>query len=248
MIQERSSYFIDMGRFRPLDQDEVNALIARAQDGDREARNLVLLHNGRLLLSIASRWATHYKIDVEELIGLGALGMIRAVEKYDPTKGMKFSSYATLWIEQFIRRHIQPLKSSIQMPGHYILAYRRMQLLINSGASEEEAIAASDVSERLAREILKRGWNIPARLEDMIPEEVDGDWNESMFGVSSDLDLYAGLRIEIDKLPRNERFVMLAIAAGYNYREIGERMKITSQRVAQIQESAVEKLRRALAG
>ncbi len=103
--------------YKVLTTEEVNELCIRMSKGDDEARNLLILHNIKLVVYVAKKYSS-YNIDLLDLIQEGIIGLMKAVEKYDYTKGYRFSSYAYFWIEEHIDRELSYFRSSIKIPAY----------------------------------------------------------------------------------------------------------------------------------
>ena len=103
--------------YKVLTTEEVNELCIRMSKGDDEARNLLILHNIKLVIHVAKKYSS-YKIDLLDLIQEGVIGLMKAVEKYDYTKGYRFSTYAYFWIKQHIDRELSYFRSSLKIPAY----------------------------------------------------------------------------------------------------------------------------------
>ena len=111
-------YLKEIGKYNILTPEEEYNLAILAQKGDLEAKNQLLLHNLKLVVSIASKNISSC-VSLEDKIQEGNLGLITAIEKFDPTKGYKFSTYATWWIKQKITRSIGEQGNIIRKPVNY---------------------------------------------------------------------------------------------------------------------------------
>src|SRR5438876_6441511 len=110
---------------RLLKLTEEQDLCRRAQRGDIESRDKMVAHNIKLVISIAKRYKGRSMV-MEDLIQEGILGLYRAVEKYDPSKGFRFSTYASYWIRQAVIRAIERHDRIIRIPSHVIHSERRI--------------------------------------------------------------------------------------------------------------------------
>ncbi len=114
-------YLKEIGKYPLLRGQEERDLAKRVMDGDEEARNLLAQANLRLVVSIAKKWATRSAdLTLLDLIQEGNIGLYRAVEKFDYTKGFKFSTYATWWIRQAITRALADQSRTIRIPVHMV--------------------------------------------------------------------------------------------------------------------------------
>ena len=111
------TYLKALGKVTLLTAEEEKELAKKAAEGNRDAKNALIEANLRLVVSIAKRYVGR-EIDLDDLIQLGNLGLITAVEKFDYTKGFRFSTYATWWIRQAITRYIGDLTHPIHIPGY----------------------------------------------------------------------------------------------------------------------------------
>jgi RNA polymerase primary sigma factor len=110
-------YLKDIGKGKLLTREEEVALSTRARKGDARARNELIQKNLRLAVSVAKKMQRK-GTDLEDLIQEANIGLMKAVEKFDPTKGFRFSTYAHWWIRQSVGRHIQTHRGSIRIPSH----------------------------------------------------------------------------------------------------------------------------------
>jgi RNA polymerase primary sigma factor len=184
-----------MGRIRGvrlLDAEEEKDLSRRARGGDREARGRLIECNLRLVISIAKKYRGR-GVSFEDLIQEGNAGLIRAVEKFDPEMGNRFSTYATWWIRQAVTRAIADHSRTVRLPAHVMDALYRMRraesyLSIELGRDATEEELAERLGTRLEetrrlREVGQPISSINARLGDeegsevgdMLPDEGSGD-------------------------------------------------------------------------
>lgn len=124
-ITDRSSpslqmYFNDIQSIKALTPEEEYEIAVKAFDGDEKARELLVKHNLRFVISVAKQYQ-RYGIKFEDLINEGNIGLVKAAERFDPTRGFKFISYAVWWIRQTIIAHIQANSKTVRPPlGKYI--------------------------------------------------------------------------------------------------------------------------------
>ena len=171
-------YLKEIGKVPLLSADEEIALAERMHNGDEAAKKRLSEANLRLVVSIAKRYVGRGMLFLD-LIQEGNLGLIKAVEKFDYTKGYKFSTYATWWIRQAITRSIADQARTIRIPVHMVETINKLirvsrQLLQEKGREPhvDEIAAAMNTSEEKVREIMKIAQE-PVSLETPIGEEED---------------------------------------------------------------------------
>ena len=171
-------YLKEIGRINLLTSDEEFEYAKRAEDGDEEAKRMLAESNLRLVVSIAKRYVGRGMLFLD-LIQEGNIGLMKAVDKFDPTKGYKFSTYATWWIRQAITRAIADQARTIRVPVHMVetinkLARIQRQLTqeLNREPTDEEIAKKLGVSIEKVREVYKISQD-PVSLETPIGEEDD---------------------------------------------------------------------------
>jgi len=112
-----SAYYTHSGKFDILTREQEIALAQRIEQGDKSAKDMMIESNLRLAISIAKKYS-RYGSNLEDLIQESNIGLIKAVEKFDWRKGFKFSTYASWWIKQSVRRHVTDTSSNIRVPAH----------------------------------------------------------------------------------------------------------------------------------
>lgn len=117
--KEATAYLKEISQYKVLTSEEEKALAKRIQKGDKAARRTLILHNLRLVVSIAKKY-NDKNLSFMELIEEGNLGLIHAVERFDPSKNVKFSTYGTHWIQQAINRAIRESGYPIRIPAYII--------------------------------------------------------------------------------------------------------------------------------
>ena len=171
-------YLKEIGRINLLTSDEEFEYSQRAVEGDEEAKRLLAESNLRLVVSIAKRYVGRGMLFLD-LIQEGNIGLMKAVEKFDPTKGYKFSTYATWWIRQAITRAIADQARTIRVPVHMVetinkLARIQRQLTqeLNREPTDEEIAKKLGITVEKVREVYKISQD-PVSLETPIGEEDD---------------------------------------------------------------------------
>lgn len=179
-------YLIEMAQFRLLTDAEVAALSRKAQEYcDLEARNMIICHNLRLVIAIARRYRGK-GLDFLDLIQEGNLGLFRAVDKFDYTKGWAFSTYATWWIKQAISRAITDFGQNIRTPVHVIEFWNKVirasaQLVVTLGYEPKPKEIAEYLTQQTGQEVdvkkvescLKSMRLTTVSLDDMVGNEGD---------------------------------------------------------------------------
>jgi len=254
-------YLKEIGKVNLLTPEEEISLAQRMAEGDEEAGRLMAEANLRLVVSIAKRYVGRGMLFLD-LIQEGNLGLIKAVEKFDHTKGYKFSTYATWWIRQAITRSIADQARTIRIPVHMVETINKVirvsrQLLQELGhdPSPEEVAEEMNMPVEKIRDILKIAQE-PVSLETPIGEEEDshlGDFIEDE-GASepSEAASFTFLREQLMTVlqtltPREEKVLRLrfGIEDGRTrtLEEVGKEFNVTRERIRQIEAKALRKLR-----
>ncbi len=254
-------YLKEIGKVPLLTNEREKELAERMMAGDESAKTELVEANLRLVVSIAKRYVGRgmYFLD---LIQEGNLGLMKAVEKFDYTKGYKFSTYATWWIRQAITRAIADQARTIRIPVHMVETIHKVsrysrQMLQELGreATAEEIGEKMDMSADKVREIMKIAQD-PVSLETPIGEEEDshlGDFipdddTPSPAEATSTNILREELERQLHTLtPREEHVIKLRFGL-YDGRtrtleEVGKEFDITRERIRQIEAKALRKLR-----
>ena len=254
-------YLKEIGRVPLLTAEEEVRLAKRMDEGDEEAAKRLAEANLRLVVSIAKRYVGRGMLFLD-LIQEGNLGLIKAVEKFDSTKGFKFSTYATWWIRQAITRAIADQARTIRIPVHMVETINKVirvsrQLLQELGhdPSPEEIAAEMDMPVDKVREILKIAQE-PVSLETPIGEEEDSHLGDFIpdEGASEPSEAASFTLLQeqlVDVLstltPREEKVLKLrfGIEDGRprTLEEVGKEFNVTRERIRQIEAKALRKLR-----
>ena len=254
-------YLKEIGKVPLLTPEEEQDLAKRMAEGDEEAKRRMAEANLRLVVSIAKRYVGRGML-FRDLIQEGNLGLIKAVEKFDYTKGYKFSTYATWWIRQAITRAIADQARTIRIPVHMVETINKVirvsrQLLQELGhdPSAEEIAAEMNMPVDKVRDILKIAQE-PVSLETPIGEEEDShlgdfipdeDASEPSEAASFSL-LKEQLMEVLDTLTPREKKVLelrFGIVDGRTrtLEEVGKEFNVTRERIRQIEAKALRKLR-----
>mgnify|MGYP004453472641 FL=1 len=254
-------YLKEIGQIKLLTMDEELALADRILQGDPEAKTILAEANLRLVVSIAKRYVGRGMLFLD-LIQEGNIGLMKAVDKFDVTKGYKFSTYATWWIRQAITRAIADQARTIRVPVHMVETInklariqRQLTLELNREPSEEELAKKMGMSVDKIREIYKISQE-PVSLETPIGEEDDshlGDFIKDENNMSPEE--YATnemLKDEISEVlltltEREEKVIRLRFGLedgkSRTLEEVGQMFGVTRERIRQIEAKALRKLR-----
>ena len=254
-------YLKEIGKVPLLSTNEENDLAQRILSGDPEAKRRLTEANLRLVVSIAKKYVGR-GMPFLDLIQEGNMGLIKAVEKFDPAKGYKFSTYATWWIKQAITRAISDKSRIIRLPVHMaetinrlIRESRRMLQELGRDPTTEELAKELNMSHEKVREIMKIaqepvslespiGGEDESHLEDFIPDEDAPAPAEA----ASYMLLRDQLNDVIDSLsPREARVLKLRFGLedgrARTLEEVGQEFDVTRERIRQIEAKALRKLR-----
>ena len=254
-------YLKDIGRVPLLSPEEEIDLAIRISAGDREAKDILTKANLRLGVSIAKRYVGRGMMFLD-LIQEGNLGLIKAVDKFDHTKGFKFSTYATWWIRQAITRAIADQGRTIRIPVHMVETINKVKktssmLLHRDGKdpSPEDIAAELKMSPDKVRDILRISQE-PVSLETPIGEEEDshlGDFIPDEDALSpADAAAMTFLKAKVNEvletLTVREAEVLrlrfgLKDGTPQTLEEVGKEFNVTRERIRQIEAKALRKLR-----
>ncbi|MEL7646753.1 MAG: RNA polymerase sigma factor RpoD [Sedimentibacter sp.] len=254
-------YLKEIGKVPLLSANEEIDLAKRMQEGDEDAKKRLAEANLRLVVSIAKRYVGRGMLFLD-LIQEGNLGLIKAVEKFDYTKGFKFSTYATWWIRQAITRAIADQARTIRIPVHMVETINKLirikrQLLQELGrdATPEEIALEMEMEPDKVREILKIAQE-PVSLETPIGEEEDshlGDFiPDDEVQAPSDVATFTLLREQLSSVlftltDREQKVLRLRFGLddgrARTLEEVGKEFDVTRERIRQIEAKALRKLR-----
>ena len=254
-------YLREIGQTDLLTPEQEIELAKRIKKGDEEARHHMIRANLRLVVKIAHDYA-RYGLPLLDLISEGNIGLMKAVERFDPKKGGKLSTYAAWWIKQAIKRALANQSKTIRLPAHLVDKISRMrraqrELAQETGRDPTDAEVAQKL--RVPVETVAQ-WSTltlkPASLDAPVGDEGAGEFGDLIaddrattpYDQINDRQLREEVEVLLDRLPKREREILkyrygLRGAQVETLEVVGRRFKITRERVRQIQNAAVAKLR-----
>ncbi|MEM7600461.1 MAG: RNA polymerase sigma factor RpoD/SigA [Verrucomicrobiota bacterium] len=257
-------YLREIGKTPLLTREEEVELAGRIKNGDKEARDHMIRANLRLVVKIAQDYA-NYGLPLLDLISEGNIGLMKAVERFDPNKGGKLSTYGAWWIKQSIKRALANQSKTIRLPVHMvdkIAKMRRVAMVLS------EELGREPTDEELSEEIgidraklshLKAAAQRPASLDAPIGEDDNTQFGEIIGDEKAQTPLellsHKNMHMQLDDLLEvlDEREMKIVVArfglggeAPKTLEEVGEVFGVTRERIRQLQNIALKKLRRAL--
>lgn len=258
-------YLREIGKIPLLTPEEETELAYKILEGDKKAKDKMVEANMRLVVSIAKRYGGR-GLDFLDLIQEGNTGLLRAVEKFDPDKGFKFSTYATWWIRQAITRAIADQARTIRIPVHMVETInkvlrttRRLTQELNREPTTEEIAKEMDMDPEKVEYVMKIKQDI-ASLDASVGRDGDdedsvlGDFVEDEERVSpEDSAATQLLKEQIAEIlgtlsEREQKIVKLRFGIGggrpHTLEEVGAEFSVTRERIRQIEAKALSKLRK----
>ena len=256
-------YLREIGKIPLLNAQEELALAQRVVAGEKEAKDQMAEANMRLVVSIAKRYVGR-GLDLLDLIQEGNTGLLRAVEKFDPDKGFKFSTYATWWIRQAITRAIADQARTIRIPVHMVetinkllRTQRRLTQELNREPSNDEIAKEMEIDVDKVEHIMKIKQDISsldASIRDDEEDSVLADFIEDEDTVSPEESATGQLLKEqvkdmLSALTEREQKILklrfgLEDGKSHTLEEVGQEFSVTRERIRQIEAKALAKLRK----
>jgi RNA polymerase primary sigma factor len=256
-------YLREIGRIPLLSAEEELALARRVVAGDKDAKDKMAEANMRLVVSIAKRYVGR-GLDLLDLIQEGNTGLLRAVEKFDPNKGFKFSTYATWWIRQAITRAIADQARTIRIPVHMVetinkllRTQRRLTQELNREPTNQEIASAMEIDVDKVEHIMKIKQDISSLDQSVRDDEEDsvlGDFIEDEDTISPEESattqlLKEHVKIMLGSLTDREQKILrlrfgLEDGKSHTLEEVGQEFSVTRERIRQIEAKALAKLRK----
>jgi RNA polymerase primary sigma factor len=257
-------YLREISKTALLTAEEEVALAERIKNGDAEARSHMIRANLRLVVKIAQDYS-NYGMPVMDLISEGNIGLMKAVGRFDPEKGGKLSTYAAWWIKQSIKRALANQSKTIRLPVHMVDKIAKMRRI---ATILTEALGREPTDEELADEVglphrklalLRQASYRPASLDAPINEGESTEFGEVIsderavnpLDMLSDKNLHGELDGLLSVLDERERRIIderfgLGGRQALTLEEVGREFGVTRERIRQLQNSALTKMRRAL--
>lgn len=256
-------YLREIGKIPLLNAEEELALAKRVVAGDQDAKDKMAEANMRLVVSIAKRYVGR-GLDLLDLIQEGNTGLLRAVEKFDPDKGFKFSTYATWWIRQAITRAIADQARTIRIPVHMVetinkllRTQRRLTQELNREPTNEEIAREMEIDVDKVEHIMKIKQDISsldASIRDDEEDSVLADFIEDEDTISPEESATNQLLKEQVKnmlsglTEREQKIIKLRFGLedgkSHTLEEVGQEFAVTRERIRQIEAKALAKLRK----
>ena len=256
-------YLREIGKIPLLTAEEELALAKKVVSGDKRAKDAMAEANMRLVVSIAKRYVGR-GLDLLDLIQEGNTGLLRAVEKFDPERGFKFSTYATWWIRQAITRAIADQARTIRIPVHMVetinkllRTQRRLTQELNREPTNEEIAVALEIDVDKVEHIMKIKQDISsldASVRDDEEDSVLGDFIEdedtkTPTESASEQLLKEQVKQILSTLTEREQKILrlrfgLDDGKSHTLEEVGQEFSVTRERIRQIEAKALAKLRK----
>jgi len=252
-------YLSEIKELKPFTPEEEVSLAQRAKNGDQEAFNELITHNLRFVVAVAKKFQNH-GVPLEDLINEGNLGLIKAVNRYDETRGFRFISYAVWWISQSIRQAIARTGRIVRLPINVTESigslYRQSIELEQAYEREPTAEELAIITDRTMKEIeqLIQNYSLPTSLDEPMEDSKstlqdfllsESDRPEAQIMKES---IHFEIMQVLHTLDRREEYVIknyfgLDSKTSKTLDEIGEELGVSRERVRQIKERALQRLR-----
>ena len=253
-------YLGEIARSKPLTADEEAELAFRIQQGDQAARDQLIQANLRFVVSVAKQYLTK-GVELSDLISDGNIGLINAAERFDPTRGFKFDSYAVWWIRQSIMHALTESYNVVRIPlnmTHLMSRIRKASAEIEQKEQRPATVAelaeALDTDEDKIQDALKHVYQTSS-TDSPLTQDGDMTLGDTLSSPTEAPDSsleQEGMRIQLDAilntLPAREKAILRGCygldGETDSIEEIGRRYHISRERVRQLRESTIKKLRR----
>lgn len=261
-----NQYFKGIQQLAPVSREEIHVLWKKAKRGDKQAKTRIMESNLRLVVPIAKKY---YRQGIEflDLIEEGNLGLMHAIDKFDPRKGYRFSTYASYWIEQSIRRAVEEQSKTIRIPPHawealrkWLKEWERMHAVLGRDPTLAEMARKMHWTARQVRGVLDAAeaakgigsLEAPIESEDeniTMEDMISENNNQSPENLISILKLHDELGQALGEIGDRERMILefrhgLTGQTPMTLEEVGKRLKLSRERIRQIEERALLRLRR----
>lgn len=261
-----TQYFKGIQKLSLVTREEMHALWKKAKRGDAACKTRIMEANLRLVVPIAKKYHRQ-GIDFMDLVEEGNLGLMHSIDKFEPSKGYRFSTYASYWIEQSIRRAVEEQSKTIRIPPHawealrkWLKMWERMHVKLGRDPSLAEMARAMRWTARQVRGVLDAAeaakgmgsFDAPVdseddniTVEDMVAETT-AQSPENLIGV---LKLHDELHQALRDIGDRERMILefrhgLTGQTPMTLEEVGKRLRLSRERIRQIEERALLRLRR----
>jgi RNA polymerase primary sigma factor len=261
-----NQYFKGIQRLAPIDREEIHKLWKRAKRGNHEAKQRIMEINLRLVVPIAKKYHRQ-GIDFMDLVEEGNIGLMRSIDKFEPKKGFRFSTYSSYWIEQSIRRAVEEQSKTIRVPPHawealrkWLKEWEKLHTQLGRDPSLLEMARKMHWNARQVRAVLDtaeatRGigsLDAPIDSEDgalTVESTLSDTENNSPDNLLSVLKLRDELNQAISEIGDRERMIIefrygLTGQSPMTLEEVGKRLRLSRERIRQIEERALLRLRR----
>ena len=255
-------YLKDIGRVQLLSPEQERVLSERVAKGDEDAKQQLCEANLRLVVNIAKRYSGKNGMQFLDLIQEGNIGLMKAVERYDYTKGFRFSTYATWWIRQSITRAMADQLRTIRLPVHMVetinrlgRVVKRLTQALGREPSVEEIAKEMDMPVEKVMEVQKIALD-PISLESPVGEEEDSKIGDFIEDESSISPMEAATRTMLKSqlmnvlgtlTPREQKVIRLRYGLDdgcpKTLEQVGQEFQVTRERIRQIEAKALRKLR-----
>ncbi len=261
--RDLETYLSDIGKVSLLDEEEEKELARRIQEGDEEARQKMITANLRLVVNEAKNYTDH-GLPFKDLIEEGNMGLLKAVDRFDPERGTRFSTYATWWIRQAIRRALTNKSKTVRIPAYMVQIlsdFKSMQNELSQRWMRDPTF--SEVAEEMdltgnRLKILKKA--LTADHGAVRPDSIDVIWDRDVLEEEMDLDLPEEIVIQESEVERlygmldaitDRQADILRMRFGLEskrpmtLKQIGNKLDLTRERIRQLEQEALKKLQEA---